>query len=166
MTSCKTVLETINKYSLELFYLLKHHKIKKKELYEALEKRDKSLVLKLIVPINDKKQETLINNYNIYDCFDEILYITDNRYKHLKDIRNIVDINHIIKETINTKIYNQKLRVHYTDLILDSLIEEFYDYPSIKLFTKYKKILIECDQSLNIKITNNIDRYYIKKITI
>ena len=59
MSSRKTVLETINDHSLVLYCLLKHKKIKSKNLYEAVLTRDKELVLKQLLPITDKKIENL-----------------------------------------------------------------------------------------------------------
>lgn len=166
MSSRKTVLETINDHSLTLYCLLKNKKIKTKDLYEAVQTRDKELVLKKLLPITDKKIKELKDKYPKDECLDEILFLTDNKYRHLKEIRNVVNIDNVVEFVITDKIYSDKLKVHYTDLIIDLLVEDFYDYKSLQIFSKLKKKLIELDNEINQKIIGNIDKFYIQKITI
>lgn len=166
MSSRKTTLETINKYSLEIYILIKTKKLKKELVYNTLLDRDTSLLLNSIKNISKSKTNDLKENYNKINCFDEVLYITDNKYHHLKEIRDIVDINNIIETVISDEIYDKKLRAYYTDLVLELLMEDYYDYSSMKLFSNYKKELIELNQKLNNKIMKNIDTFYIQKITI
>lgn len=167
MSSKKTVLETINNYSLELYYLLKNKKIKTEYLYQAVLTRDKEAILqKLLLPIADKKIHELLNNYTKENCLDEILLLTDNRYHHLKEIRNIVNLHDFVESILSDRIYREKVNIHYTDLIIDMLVEDFYDYRSLQLFSKMKKKIIEFDHKANKKIIGNIDKFYIQKITI
>ena len=166
MSSRKTVLETINDNSLILYCLLKNKRIKTKNLYEAVLTKDKELVLKQLLPITNKKVENLKEEYTKENCLDEILFLTDNRYRHLKEIRDIVNIDHVVEFVVSDKIYLDKLKIHYTDLIVDLLVEDFYDYKSLQLFSKYKRKIIELDNSINEKIIGNIDKFYIQKITI
>jgi hypothetical protein len=166
MSSRKTVLETINDHSLTIYYLLKTKKIKIKDLYEAVLTRNKDIILEKIVPIKDKKLNSLKEKYTKEDCFDEILFLTENRYYHLKEIRNLVNIKEIIETVITDKIYSEKVKIHYTDIIIDLLVEDYYDHTSLNLFSKMKKKLIELDHNVNIKIIANIDKFYIQKITI
>lgn len=166
MTSRKNILETINKYSLELYLLLKSRKIKINNLYEAILTGNKSLILKNILPVSDKKIEKLKKDYIKLDCLDEILYLTGKKYRHLKDIRYIVNIDFIVEKIITEKIYDEKIKIHYTDLIVDILVEKFYDYKDLKIFSKLKQQIIEMDSNINMKIIKNIDQYYIKKITV
>lgn len=166
MSSRKTVLETINNHSLTLYSLLKSKKIKIKDLYEAVLTRDKELVLQKLLPITSRKIDNLKKKYTKEDCLDEILFLTDNKYHHLKEIRNIVNLENLINSVITDKIYLEKLKIHYTDFILDLLVEDFYDYKSLQLFSQYKIKLIELDSKVNKKIIQNIDQFYIQKITI
>lgn len=165
MASRKNVLEIINNNSLILYCLLKDKKFKIKNLYEAVLTRDKNLILEKIIPVSNKKIENLKKIYTKENCLDEILYLTD-KYKHLTEIRYIVNIDSIIETVITEKIYLKKLKVHYTDLIVDLLVENFYDYQSLQLFSNLKKKIIEIDSKINREIIENIDKYYIKKITI
>lgn len=166
MSSRKTVLETINDHSLALYCLLRNKKLKTKDLYEAVLTRDKELVLKQLLPITDKKVNDLKKEYTKEKCLDEVLFLTDNRYRHLKEIRDIVNIENVVEFVVPDKIYTDKLKVHYTDLIIDLLVEDFYDYQSLQSFSKLKKKLIELDNNINQKIIENIDKFYIQKITI
>lgn len=166
MSSRKTVLETINDHSLALYCLLKSKKIKTKDLYEAVLTRDKELVLQKLLPITDKKINDLKKEYTKKECLDEVLFLTDNRYRHLKEIYDIVNIENVVEFAVTDKIYTDKLKIHYTDLIIDLLVEDFYDYNSLKSFSKLKKKVIELDTDINQKIINNIDKFYIQKITI
>ena len=45
-------------------------------------------------------------------------------------------------------------------------IADFYDYQSLKKFCNMREKLIKLDSDINHKIINNIDKYYIEKITI
>ena len=166
MSSRKTVLEVINDHSLELYYLLENKKLKTKDLYEAVLTKDKELVLKKLLPITDKNKKKLENKYSKEKWLDEILFLTDNKFRHLKEIRNIVNINDVVKTVITDKIHLDKLKIYYTDLIIDLLIEDFYDYESLKLLSKTKQKIIDLNKNINKKIIENIDKFYIERITI
>jgi len=166
MSSRKTVLEVINEYSLELYYLLINKKIKTKDLYEAVLTKDKELVLKKLLPITDKNKNKLKMKYSKEKWLDDILFLTDNKYRHLKEIRNIVNINSVIELVITDKIHLDKIKVHYTDLIIDLIIEDYYDYENLKLLSKTKQKIIDLDKNINKKIIENIDKFYIQRITI
>ena len=166
MSSKKTVLETINEYSIELYYLVKSRKIQKKYLYQAVLSKDKEAILSKMLPVSKRRMQSLQSMYTKKDCLDEILFLTDTRYQHLKEIRNIVNLESFVELVISDKIYLEKLRIHYTDFIVDLLVEDFYDYQSLKLFSKMKKKIIQLDHNTNRKIMANIDKFYIQKITI
>ena len=166
MTSRKSVLEIINNNSLVLYCLLKDKKIKTKALYEAIQTRNKDLILEKKLSISKTKIKELENNYPKEKCLDETLFLTNKKYKHLREIRYIVNMNEVINKVITDKIYQEKLKAHYTDLIIDLLIADFYDYQSLKKFCNMREKLIKLDSDINHKIINNIDKYYIEKITI
>lgn len=166
MTSRKSMLKIINDNSLILYYLLINKKFKIKNLYEALISKNKDLILDKITAVQDKKLNILKEKYTKEDCLDEILYLVDKKYKHLREIRYIVNIDATIESTITDKIYLEKLKIHYTDLIIDLLIDSFYDYQSLKKFSEMRENLIKLDSDVNHKIMENLDKFYIKKITI
>lgn len=167
MTSHKRILEIINRYSLNIFYLITHNKMPIGKLYEAILSNNKEIILKEVYS-RDKKNKflDLKEKYTKRDCVEEILYLTDNRYHHLKEIKDLVNISDIIDNVVTNSIYEEKVKIHYTDLIIDMLVENYYDYRDLKVFSKCREHLITLDHKQNIKIMSNIDRYYIKKITI
>lgn len=167
MTSHKRILEIINRYSLNIFYLITHNKMPIGKLYEAILSNNKEIILKEIYS-RDKKNKflELKEKYTKRDCVEEILYLTDNRYRHLKEIKDLVDVSDIIDNVVTNSIYEEKVKIHYTDFIIDLLVENYYDYRDLKVFSKCREHLITLDHKQNIKIMSNIDRYYIRKITI
>lgn len=166
MASRKTILEIINENSLKLYYLLKMEKIKTSDLYQIIKTKDRELILSKLKLVSKKSFDELKDDYTKEDCLDEILYLTDNRYRHLKEIRDIVDLNNVIDTVVTEEVYIKKVNIHYTDLILDSILDDFYDYPNIQLLSKCKMELIDLDDKINRKLMGNIDRFYIQKITI
>lgn len=166
MTSRRNMLKIINSDSLKIYYLLKNNKLKTKQVYEAMFSKNKELISKEEVNVLKKEIDSLKELYTKENCFDEILYLVDKKYSHLKSIRYIVDISSIIDEVVSDKIYLEKLKIHYSDLIIDSLVEDFYDHEDLMMFSKLKQDLIELSSDENHKIIENINRYYIRKITI
>jgi len=166
MASRKSILEIINDNSLVLYCLLVNNKIKTQNLYEAVQTRNKDLILDKITKISKNKTKELEENYTKIDCLDEILYLTENKYNHLREIRYIVNMDSTVESVITDKIYLEKIKIHYTDLIIDLLVEDFYDYQSLKKFCTMREKLIKLDSDVNHKIIENIDKFYIKKITI
>ncbi len=166
MTIKKTILKAINTNSLQLYYLLTENKIKIEDIYKIIVTGNKDLLTGKKLTIPKSKLNELKKDYTKYNCLDEILYLTNKKYKHLKEIRYIVNINSLVEEVVTDKIYLEKLKVHYTDLIIDLLIESFYDYKSLKYFSLMRQYLIKIDSDINYKIIENIDKFYIKRITI
>lgn len=166
MTSRKTILKLINKYSFRLYYLLKEEKIKTNDLYKIIKTSDKELLLLKQKQVTKKELNKFNQPYTKEDCIDEILYLTDNRYRHLKEIRYLVNIDNLVNDVVTEEVYSEKINIHYTDLIIDMLVEDFYDYNDIKLLSECKIELIKLDSKVNHKLIGNIDRFYIRKITI
>ena len=166
MASRKTILELVNKYSFKLYYLLVNNKLKTKDLYKIIKTKDKELLLSKQKLVTTRELNQMIQPYSKEDCIDEILFLTDNRFRHLKEIRNLVNIDDVVSSVVTDNIYLEKINIHYTDLIIDMLVEDFYDYQDIQLLSNCKLELIELDSKINHKLIGNIDRFYIKKITI
>ena len=107
MSSIKTTLETINKYSLEIYTLIKTEKLKKELVYNTLLDRDINLLLTSIKNVSKSKISKLKEIYNKIDFLDEVLYTVDNKYQHLKEIRNIVNIDNVIETVVTNDLYNK-----------------------------------------------------------
>lgn len=152
---------------MRIYLLLEENKINIQELYDNLVEKDEKKLEKIASKrISSNTLKKLEENYTKENCLDEILYITDYRYRHLKEIRHLVDISEMIEQVIPSTIYLEKIKVHYTDLILDKILDFFYDIDSVHFMIGWKEELIKIDSDLNRKIIKNMDNYYIKKITI
>lgn len=161
------VLELMIKYSVELYELLNNKKIKTDIFYSILDQENKNKLLELIDKNKIKVSKKIdTKEYTKRDCLEEIIFITDTRYKHLKEIKDIVNINNIVKTTVTNKIHNKKIRINYFNKILDLILDDFYDKDQIQVIVKYKHLLADYDYQVNKEIMKNIDEYYIKKITI
>ena len=166
MTSRRNVLKIINSDSLKIYYLLKNNKLKTKTVYETMFSKKKELISKKEVNVLEKEIDSLKKLYTKENCFDEILHLTNKKYSHLRSIRYIVDISSIIDEVVSDEIYLEKLKIHYSDLIIDLFVEDFYDYKDLMMFSEMKQELIKLSSDENHKIIENINKYYIRKITI
>lgn len=165
MTS-KNLLKLINKYSLEFYYLISTKPNKRKVIYKNLLSGNKESLLEILPVIPDNKRDELIKKCSKYEYLDEIIYDYTKLFNHLREIRNIVNLDAMIDVVIPDIIYHKKVKLHYLDIILDLFVEEFYDYENIKQISKFKEELIEENKILNSKIIDNINRFYIQKITI
>lgn len=165
MATVKKELELINNNSIKIYYLLETRKLKLEDLYKLVFEENNEIVLSKI--LHSKKN---LDEYNTVltkrDCLEEVLYISDKKYQHLKGIKDLVNIDHLISTVITNEIYNNKINIYYTNKIIDKLVDTYYDYKSIKILSKYKKEALLLNNLENIKIMQNIDRYYIEKITI
>lgn len=162
----KNLLKLLNKYSLEFYYLISTKPNKRKDIYQNLLSGNKESLLKMVPVIKDNKQKELISKCSKYEYLDEIIYDQTKLFHHLREIRNIVNLDAMIDIVIPDIIYHKKVKLYYLDMILDSFVEEFYDYESIKQISKFKEELINENRILNSKIIDNINRFYIQKITI
>ena len=56
--------------------------------------------------------------YTRLDILDEILEYSKDKYYHLKEIRDVVVLDHILNEVLDVKLYHQLLKLYYTKEIL------------------------------------------------
>ncbi len=160
MDTSSKVIEKIYKNSLEIIDSLDKKIINVDDLYNMIKNnRFKTL------DISDRNKKKLLSVYTKDSILDEILFLTDNRYKHLKDIRNLVNLDNLIEYILPEKLYTNKVKVYYTNIIIDKVLEKYYDYESSKLLSDLKLELLEIERNVNIRITRKIDEYYINKIT-
>lgn len=160
MDTSSKVIEKIYKNSLEIIDSLDKKIINVDDLYNMVKSnRFKSL------SISSKNKKKLLSVYTKDSILDEILFLTDNRYKHLKDIRGLVNLDNLIEYILPEKIYTNKVKVYYTNIIIDRILEKYYDYESSKLLSDLKLELLDIERNVNTKITHMIDEYYINKIT-
>lgn len=165
MPSNIKVIYAINKYSVEIYDGIVTNKIKVKDIYELIINKGKVEDLN-IKEISLKKAKKIFDSYNKMSYLDDILYLNSDKYSHLRGIVNLVNLNNLINYTIPDDILIEKIKLDYSNKIIDKLLEEYYDYDSAKLLSKLKEALNVLDQKLNIKIVKKINEYYVKKITV
>lgn len=158
-----TVINRIYRNSLEIIDSLEKKTLTVDDLYEII-KTNKYKTSK-VGKITTRRRNNLVSKYTKISILDEILFLTDNKYKHLKDIRYIVNIDNLIEYILPEKLYIEKVKIYYTNIIIDKVLEKYYDYESSKTLSNLKLELLELDKNVNIKITYNIDKYYISRIT-
>ena len=166
MASSNKIIDVLVENSFEIYDALLNKKISVSKLYNDLKQKNKKELGKY-----KKLPDTKLNKYmnlDKYTILDDILYLTNNRYKHLKGIRDVVNlerfINYILPNGKN-ETYIKKCKIYYSNLIIDKILESYYDYDDIKLLSSYKEELIVLEQHINTDITEKINDYYIKLIT-
>ena len=165
MPSNIKVIYAINKYSVEIYDGVVTNKIKIKDIYDLIINKGNVEDLN-IKEISLNKAKKIFNSYEKMAYLDDILYLNSDKYSHLRGIVDLVNLNNLINYAIPDDILIEKIKLDYSNKIIDKLLEEYYDYDNAKLLSKLKEALNVLDQKLNIKIVKNINEYYVKKITV
>ncbi len=158
--------EFINQNSIALSILLRQKKIKKKQIFQILQngKTEKTLL-----PMQTKNEIQNVSFQKLYtkkNCYEDFFTQNAAKFPHLQAIYGIVNIDDMINQVVTNPIYEKKRNLYYFDLLIDSLVEEFYDYQSIQFLAEAKQEMIERNQKLNRFIEKNIRCFYIRRITI
>ena len=164
MPSNNKFIYAINECSLKIYDGIKTKKINIETIYEII--KSKKIDFEIDYDITDQKTKRMLKALKKEDIFDEILYITEDKYKHLKEVKDLVNLDAIINYALTDEIYVEKVKLYYSDKIIDLLLENYYDYDDIKIFSKLKQDINSLDQKLNIKIMKRISEYYVKRITV
>ena len=102
MTIKKSIIETICNNSLLIYANILNKKIKSDELYNMI--INKNIVINNL-KISNKKLNELKNKYSKRNIFEKILFLSDKQFSHLKEIKNIVNLDNIIDYSINNIYY-------------------------------------------------------------
>lgn len=165
MPSNIRVIYAINKYSVEIYDGIVTNKIKINDIYDLIINKGNVEDLN-IKEVSLKKAKEIFNSYNKMSYLDDILYLNSDKYCHLRGIVDLVNLDNLINYAIPDDILIEKIKLDYSNKIIDKLLEEYYDYDNAKLLSKLKEALNVLDQKLNIKIVKKINEYYVKKITV
>ena len=163
MVTSSRIIDKIYKNSIEIIDSLDKKTLNVDELYVMI--KDSKYKPSKIGKITTRRKKNMVNIYTKESILDEILFLTENRFKHLKEIRYIVNIDDLIEYILPEKVYIDKVKVYYTNIIIDKVLEKYYDYESSKLLSNLKLELLDIERCVNNKIAHNIDKYYISKIT-
>ena len=154
----------LNQYSLEIYDAIINNKISISKLYTSLKNKNKKEIT-CFKKLSDKKVKELAKELDKYQILDDILFMTNNRFKHLKENRNLLNLDKFMETVFTDSLFMEKLRLYYSYKIIDKILEKYYDITDIKFLSDAKRKLIDLERELNIKICNGIDEYYIKLIT-
>ncbi len=156
----------ITQNSIKLYEFLQQNKIKKKQVYLVLQKGNTKFLSEQLKKSEQKKAVEDLKNYTKRTCFEDFFWQNENKFPHLKEIYDIVNMDSMINQVITNPIFEKKRNLYYADFMIDSLIEEFYDYQSVQFLAKVKQEIIEKKKKLNRLIEKNIRYFYIRRITI
>ncbi len=115
----------IYKNSLEIIDSLEKKTLNVTDLYEMI--KNNNYKTSKINKITDRKKHNMIIKYKKIDILDEILFLTDDKYKHLKDIRYLVNLDDLVEYILPEKLYIDKVKIYYTNIIIDKVLEKYYD---------------------------------------
>ena len=164
MPSNNKFIYAINECSLKIYDGIMTKKIKIEDIYEIV--KNKTLNINIEYEISDNKLKKMYSVLNKEEIFDEILYITEDKYKHLKDVKELVNIDSVINYSLTDELFAEKVKLYYTDKIVDLLLENYYDYEDVKILGRLKQDINSLDQRINTKIMKKISEFYVKRITI
>ena len=169
------LLKEFNEYGATIYFLLEHKKMKLDDVTNVLFKDSiekvklvfPKFIEKITVEDIDESLEKYRNEFTRLSCIDRIIEKDKERHQHLREIRDIVNLDKKLGKMIKEKTYNMAFNLHYTGLILEKIAScEKKSYLSIREILKLYQAAFEIlqDES-DKKISSNIDSYYISMIT-
>ena len=169
------LLKEINEYGSTIYYMLNHNKIDVDDITNVIFKDSIEKVnllfpkfIEKITPEDIKEaHDSLKHEFTKLSCVDRIIQKDGNKHQHLREIRDIVNLDKKLNKMIKEKTYQNAFNLYYTNKILEKIEEHNKNnYLSriemLKLYrAAYEILLDESDK----KISSNIDSYYITVIT-
>lgn len=162
-------------YGATLYYMLENKTLKLddiknvlfKDTFEQVNLVFPSLISKIDVNAIEESKNKYSCSFTKLDCIDRIIKKDNDKHQHLKEIRNVVNLNEKIDSMIKDRTYKQAFNLFYTNKILDMLDKDTKkSYISIKDRIKLYRTALELMMDENDKkLSSNIDSYYISMIT-
>ena len=165
MLSNNNIIYSIIDNSFDIYDGLIKKKIDINKLYEIIKNKEDIYDLN-IINISEIKIKKMLKNYKKEDFLDEILLNNEKKYKHLIDVRHLINLDEFLEYILPIDIFIYKVRIMYTYKIIDILVSKYYDYNDIKLLSKLKENVFLIEKRVNLKIMKRIKQYYVKKITV
>lgn len=169
------LLKEFNEYGATIYYLITNKKMKLEDVTAVLLKdsiEKVNLVFpKFIEKINlediDAGMDAYKNEFTRLSCIDRIIEKDGEKHQHLREIRDIVNLDKNLKKMIKEKTYTTAFNLHYTEKILKMIeMSTKKSFLSTKEILKLYQTAFELLQAENDKkISSNIDSYYISMIT-
>jgi len=163
-TNANIVVAIINN-SLEIYDGLKSKQLDKNDLFNKIKEKEDINKLEL-KELTTRKKNKMISICSKTEYLDELLYINEDKYSHLKDIKELVNLDNLINYILPDNIFIEKIKLYYSYLVIDILTETFYDYKDLKILSKIKENIVNVEKKLNQKILKKLDEYYVIKITV
>lgn len=169
------LLKELNEYGATIYYMLEHKKLKLDDVTNVLFKDSIEKVnlvfpkfIERITPEDIEESKTLYKlEFTRLSCVDRIITKDREKHQHLREIRDIVNLDKNLSKMIKERTYNMAYNLHYTEKILEKIEScEKKSYLSVRELLKLYKAAFEILQSeSDKKISSNIDSYYIAMIT-
>jgi len=169
------LLKELNEYGATIYYLLEHKKMKLEDITDVLFKESieqvnlvfPKLIKKIDIEDIDQGMEAYKNEFTRLSCIDRIIEKDHEKHQHLREIRDIVNMDKNLKKMIKERTYNMAFNLHYTEKILAKIeASTKKSFLSKRELLKLYKTAFELLQAENDKkISSNIDSYYISTIT-
>ena len=163
-TNTNIIVAIINN-SLEIYDGLKTKQLDKTLLFNKIKEKEDLNKLEL-KELTTRKKNKMVSACSKNEYLDELLYISEDKYSHLKEIKELVNLDNLINYILPDNIFIEKVKLYYSYLIIDILTETFYDYKDLKILSKIKENIVNVEKKLNQKILKKLDEYYVIKITV
>jgi len=169
------LVKEINEYGSTIYYMLENNRLSVEDVTNIIFKDSIEKVnllfpkfIEKITPEDIKEaDEKLKLEFTKLSCVDRIINKDQNKHQHLREIRDIVNLDKKLNKMIKEKTYHNAFNLHYTKKILEKIEDSNKNnYLSriemLKLYmAAYEILLDESDK----RISSNIDSYYITVIT-
>lgn len=155
MAKKNVVLKYVRKNSLLLYNIAISRTASRKNIKLAIHQERLDILQTYVEKAPEKYQRP--PRFKKIDCIDTILEYTIDKYDHLREIRNVVYFEKMAEEIVANREYNRALQLFYFEKLL-LLLE-------LDVKEKCWEYLINQKEKNYQKIIQQIDDYYIKKIT-
>lgn len=160
MTPVRSTAKWVSNHGLECYLLVKKKKISITACCKLIENGDLSTIKDKVKKLPIFSEKYYESKYTKLDCIDEVLDYSNNKYQHLRQIRDIVLMEPIVNTILDNKTYKKNLSFYYAKEFFNIL---FATNDNLRLlYSPY----IEKEKLENFhSIMNKIDNYYINIIT-
>jgi len=168
------LLKELNEYGATIYYLLEKKKIQLEDITNVLFKDSiekvnlvfPKFIEQITVEDIDRGIDAYKNEFTKLSCVDRIIEKDKEKHQHLREIRDIVNLEKNSNKMIKDRTYNMAFNLHYTEKILEKIEKSMgKSYLSTRELLKLYQTAFELLQAENDKkISSNIDSYYIAMI--
>ena len=111
MRNCSKVFQTIHKNSLNIYVAIKKKRLSLTKLVEAIQDYH---VDSMSLISSEFQLGYYLRQYTKLDCIDEVISYSNDRYYHLKEIRDVVNMDLIVDQIMDSRTYDLVFQFYYT----------------------------------------------------